>query len=849
MNKKIFLVVLGSLAMGFQVAVTARQPLTFEQRVKAQEAIERVYYAHRIWPKENPGPKPPFEQMVSRTALEGKVTDYLKKSAALGEFWQRPIQPEQLQAEMDRMAKGTKDPATLRELYAALNNDPYVIAECLARPILADRLIRNWYANDERFHGETKAKAEAALKNLTDDNFDSSLVGMYYRCKIKKQTSSARGMAHGFSQIGPRDQSVEDMPEEDYNQIEWQLSRQKCLSIQEDTNAFSIARIRSIKQDEMEIEGHSFKKRTFDEWWESSKPNVGILEYALDTGTSATSLVLILPEGSPATCQEGWTSSSSLSAVPDGRYGHTMVWTGTEMIVWGGNNCTDLNTGGRYNPATDTWAPTSTGSNCPSGRYWHVAVWTGTDMIIWGGLYGSGNPLNTGARYTPSSNTWMPTSTGTNCPSARSGHTAVWTGTEMIIWGGTYNTTGGRYNPSNDSWKLTSTGTNCPSARSGHTAVWTGAEMIIWGGASDTTGGRYNPLSDTWRATSTGVGCPSARSLHTAVWTGTEMIVWGGQVYDQGNTGGRYNPTTDTWTATSVGLHVPESRCRHTAIWTGSKMIVWGGTSTTVGDTEYASGGCYDPGNDSWTLTSIGANCPHGRTGHCAIWTGTEMIVWGGADHYAHDIPSPYMDTGGRYDPLSDSWVPTQGITNAPSARYGQASLWTGNELIIWGGKNFQTYYRYYLDSGGVYIPALDSWCLTSQGAGCPLGRWYAKAIWDGREMILWGGDSCETFAQECSENTGAKYSPVLDQWTPTSNGPNCPYGRILHSAIWTGTKMIIWGGVWICGNYYGYPDDGASYDPSVDVWSPISTGSGNPSGRECQTTIWTGKEMIVWGG
>jgi hypothetical protein len=69
MSRKIFLVVLGSLVMAFQVVVTATQPLTFEQRVKAQEAIERVFYNHRIWPKENPTPKPPFEQMVPRAML------------------------------------------------------------------------------------------------------------------------------------------------------------------------------------------------------------------------------------------------------------------------------------------------------------------------------------------------------------------------------------------------------------------------------------------------------------------------------------------------------------------------------------------------------------------------------------------------------------------------------------------------------------------------------------------------------------------------------------------------------------------------------------------------------------
>ncbi|HNQ78812.1 MAG TPA: hypothetical protein PK747_01050 [Acidobacteriota bacterium] len=62
------------------------------------------------------------------------------------------------------------------------------------------------------------------------------------------------------------------------------------------------------------------------------------------------------------------------------------------MIVWAGNNydvC--LNTGGRYLHSTDTWITTSTGTNCPAGRQGHVAVWTGTEMIIWGGgLSGGG---------------------------------------------------------------------------------------------------------------------------------------------------------------------------------------------------------------------------------------------------------------------------------------------------------------------------------------------------------------------------------------------------------------------------------------------------------------------------
>src|SRR6266498_3312983 len=259
----------------------------------------------------------------------------------------------------------------------------------------------------------------------------------------------------------------------------------------------------------------------------------------------------------------------------------------------------------------------------------------------------------------------------------RSRHTAVWTGSEMIVWGGGTNT-GGRYNPATDSWLATTTA-NAPSARSGHTAVWTGSEMIVWGGLGDSgylnTGGRYNPASDSWVATST-ANAPTARSSHTAVWTGSEMIVWGGTA-DSGylNTGGRYNPVTNAWIATNM-VNAPDGRAWHTAVWTGSEMIVWGGYGGGGGNLN--TGGRYNPSTDTWTATST-ANAPTGRVYFAAVWTGSEMIVWGGRDI------SVNLNTGGSYNPGTDSWAAT-GTVNAPTARYFHTAVWTGSEMVIWGG-------------------------------------------------------------------------------------------------------------------------------------------------------------------
>src|SRR3954465_3905730 len=145
-------------------ANVSQRALTFAERVAYQHAIEDVYWRHRIWPKERPDPKPSLEAVMSHGQLEKKVTEYLRKSQALEDYWQRPITAEQLQAEMDRMAKHTKQPEILREVFEALGNDPFVIAECLARPRLAERLLTKWYAYDQRIHGELKHRAESELQ-------------------------------------------------------------------------------------------------------------------------------------------------------------------------------------------------------------------------------------------------------------------------------------------------------------------------------------------------------------------------------------------------------------------------------------------------------------------------------------------------------------------------------------------------------------------------------------------------------------------------------------------------------------------------------------------------------------
>ena len=138
----------------------AQRTLSFEERVKAQTSIERVYYSHQL------GATKTFDDAVPKAVLEAKVHKYLDQTAALNAFWKTAVTDYSLQRELERMAQGTKMPERLLELYAALGNDPFFVKECLARPALVDRLTHNFYAFDPTMHVKARGQAEALHRML-----------------------------------------------------------------------------------------------------------------------------------------------------------------------------------------------------------------------------------------------------------------------------------------------------------------------------------------------------------------------------------------------------------------------------------------------------------------------------------------------------------------------------------------------------------------------------------------------------------------------------------------------------------------------------------------------------------
>lgn len=274
------------------------------------------------------------------------------------------------------------------------------------------------------------------------------------------------------------------------------------------------------------------------------------------------------------------------------------------------------------------------------GRVDHTAVWTGTEMVMWGGTQGMRQPMRDGARYDPGADAWQPMSVR-DAPIERDDHVAVWTGEEMIVWGGNYTDEqteklddGGRYDPIADRWRPLR---DAPlTARDDPRAVWTGREMIVWGGRDEQQhtgdGARYWPRKNRWRKVSA-KGAPAPREDHSAVWTGTEMIVWGGVVRDadgerhQLATGGRYDPATDTWRPLTLD-EAPAPREDGVVVWTGRDLLVWGGQEN---DVPLASGARYVAAADRW-CSIAGDDAPAARRDHAGVWTGRELVLWGGRD-------------------------------------------------------------------------------------------------------------------------------------------------------------------------------------------------------------------------
>ena len=211
-----------------------------------------------------------------------------------------------------------------------------------------------------------------------------------------------------------------------------------------------------------------------------------------------------------------------------------------------------------------------------------------------------------------------------------------------------------------------------------------------------------------------------------------------------------------------------------------------------------------------------------------------------------HD-PAPVDDgntcTTDACDPATGAvtHAPTPGClapistTGAPSARRLHTAVWTGDRMIVWGGLGSGS--PSVTASGGQYDPAKDTWTAIS-ASGAPAPRHSHCAVWTGNRMIVWGG-----YGATSHETTGGIYDPAADSWSPMSD-TLAPTGRIGFSCVWTGQELLVWGGT----TGASVLGSGGRYDPATNTWKALPTFSG-ATPRYGHSAVWTGASMIIWGG
>lgn len=296
------------------------------------------------------------------------------------------------------------------------------------------------------------------------------------------------------------------------------------------------------------------------------------------------------------------------------------------------------------------------------------------------------------------------------------------------------------------------------------------------------------------------------RAMGAAVWTGHEMMITGGRGGGPAACSGDtllYAPALDQWRS----LGVNHNQSVFSFVWAGERGYALGGFSCGLKFTVTNRGTAIHPGG----LASPGVpRMPGARSGHSGIWTGTEILLWGGDDAGAScdEACATTTERGVRYDPLSNSWS----IINLVGAPLDGFAVWTRELMFVWGA-----------GGGGLYDPALDAWLPVSAPRWAPDGSRRAM-VWTGLEVFVYGPNG-----------TSALYDPALDSWRPASSSgapsPNFP------RSFWTGTEVLVIG-----------DNGGGHYDPVGDAWRGMPTQEAYFPLNHANVT-WTGSELLSFAG
>jgi hypothetical protein len=237
----------------------------------------------------------------------------------------------------------------------------------------------------------------------------------------------------------------------------------------------------------------------------------------------------------------------------------------------------------------------------------------------------------------------------------------------------------------------------------------------------------------------------------------------------------------------------PEVRSDAATAWTEGQLLIWGGVDTAVGDI-LATGLSFDPATGSWH--DLPAAPLEARSLAAFAWTGEEFLIWGGRHEPAFPNADTYFDDGAAFDPATRTW---RMLPAAPIEARAPFSVWTGQELIVWGNRTRDLRYV----DGAAYEPATDSW---RPIADAPIELTDATAVWTGKVMIVFGAALHGGNSPESETAIGAAYDPETDAWKRIADSDLSPQAS---TAAWDGKHLIAW----------DYENHTASYDQSADSW------------------------------
>jgi hypothetical protein len=222
--------------------------------------------------------------------------------------------------------------------------------------------------------------------------------------------------------------------------------------------------------------------------------------------------------------------------------------------------------------------------------------------------------------------------------------------------------------------------------------------------------------------------------------------------------------------------------------------------------------------------------------GQGQVWTGAELIRFGGTG-------TPHSTGAAAYDPAAGTW---RRLADLPDEVAGASlGVWTGHEVVAFA-----------VQTPGVaatYDPATDEWQLVSDPAIPYLGAG-SYAFWTGDEVLLAGFPTSEAASTDVRPEPGraALFDPATGEWRalPDAPQPIFPNG----AAVWTGDQAVfVTAAPGDLGEGPPYepvaPERMATLtlDPATGTWRQPE---GPPlSYREDPVLVWTGAEVVMAGG